>query len=127
MRTRFDFSPARRAVLLKTGALGLVAATAGWAQSSAESGRTTVSIEHVLVDTAEGRLRGQRLKGVCIFRGVRYANAPLGVARFKAAPPLARWKGVRDALTWGHPALQVRGQTFGGGEPAPDEDCLVLN
>jgi para-nitrobenzyl esterase len=28
---------------------------------------------------------------------------------------------------WGHPALQVAGQTFGIDEPAPDEDCLVLN
>src|SRR5689334_14178709 len=118
MRTRLDFSPARRALLLKTGALGLVAATASWAQSASESGGTAVAMEPVLVDTVEGRLRGQRQNGVCIFRGVRYASAPVGAARFKAAAPLAKWKGVRDALTWGHPALQVRGQTFGGAELA---------
>ena len=58
---------------------------------------------------------------------MKYAGAPVGSWRFKAAPPLAKWKGVRDALAWGHPAMQAPGQTFGIGEPAPDEDCLVLN
>ena len=81
----------------------------------------------VEVETAEGRLRGLRSNDLCVFRGVRYAGAPVGQSRFKAAPPLLKWKGVRDALAWGHPALQAPGQTFGIGEPAPDEDCLVLN
>jgi para-nitrobenzyl esterase len=87
----------------------------------------TAAGEGVLVDTVEGRLRGLRENGVCMFRGVRYAGAPIGQARFRAPPPLETWSGVRDAVAWGHPALQVRGQTFGRDEPAPDEDCLVLN
>lgn len=82
---------------------------------------------HVTVDTSEGRLRGRSQGGVSQFRGVRYAAPPLGPARFGAPQPLASWTGVRDALAWGHPALQVPGQTFGIDEPAPDEDCLVLN
>jgi len=116
-----SFSPARRTLLLQSIALGVSAAIArpGRAQSEAR--------EFVQVDTVEGRLRGVREDGICKFRGVRYAGAPLGRARFKAAPPLAKWSGVRDALAWGHPALQAPGQTFGVGEPAPDEDCLVLN
>jgi para-nitrobenzyl esterase len=51
----------------------------------------------------------------------------VGHARFKAPPPLKKWKGARDALVWGHPAVQPPRQTFGVDEPAPDEDCLVLN
>lgn len=34
----------------------------------------------VQVDTVEGRLGGQREQGLCIFRGVRYAEAPVGPA-----------------------------------------------
>jgi para-nitrobenzyl esterase len=58
---------------------------------------------------------------------VRYAESPAGTGRFLAAQPLKSWKGVRDALQWGHPAIQEPGKVFGGNEPAPDEDCLVLN
>jgi para-nitrobenzyl esterase len=122
------FSLTRREALLRTGALGLAAATSNWARAQSVSGAGFAgAAEFVEVDTVEGRLKGQRENGLCIFRGVRYAGSPTGEARFKAPPPLQKWKGVRDALAWGNPALQVRGQTFGGNEPAPDEDCLVLN
>jgi para-nitrobenzyl esterase len=122
------FSSERRALLVRTGALGVAAALvpAAWA-ASGDSSESSSRTEFVEVDTVEGRLRGQKEKGVAIFRGVRYAGAPVGKARFQAPPPLAKWRGVRDALVWGHPALQVRGQVFGVNEPAPDEDCLVLN
>jgi len=122
------FSPSRRALLLQSVGSGVFAATSrlGWAQSVPVE-RTKTSPEFVEVDTVEGRLRGSRENGVCIFRGLRYASAPVGPARFREAPPLAKWSGVRDALAWGHPALQAPHQTFGVGEPAPDEDCLFLN
>ncbi len=107
-------------MLLRTAALGLVAAAPVVRAQSAPA-------EWVEVDTIEGRLRGQKQNGVCIFRGVRYAGAPMGAARFKAPPPLKKWKGVRDALVWGHPAVQPPHRTLGINEPEPDEDCLVLN
>jgi para-nitrobenzyl esterase len=117
------FSFERRSVLLRTAALGFVAA----APVVRAPGMHAPASEFVEVDTVEGRLRGQRQNGICIFRGVRYAGSPVGPARFKAPPPLKKWRGVRDALVWGHPAVQPPRQTFGAGEPAPDEDCLVLN
>jgi len=121
-------SMARRAMLLQTVALGAMTATPRWVTAQASAGGSSAAQpEFVQVDTVEGRLRGQKENGVCIFRGVRYAGPPIGQARFKAPPPLPKWKGVRDALVFGHPALQANGQTFGRGEAAPDEDCLVLN
>jgi len=121
-----SFSPGRRRVLAQA-ALGLVAGPA-WARAQASAAGPGAGLgEPVEVETLEGRLRGRREDGVCIFRGVRYAEPPLGPLRFKAAPPLERWAGTRDALEWGHPALQVSGQTYGVDEPAPHEDCLVLN
>lgn len=128
MKNDGGFSLTRRAALLRTAAFGIASAVPlrSLAQSGSDAG-SAPRAEFVEVDTVEGRLKGQKQNGVCIFRGVRYAGSPVGAARFKAPPPLAKWKGVRDALVWGHPALQVSGQTFGPGEAAPDEDCLVLN
>lgn len=123
-----NFSPARRALLLQSVGLGVAAAIGrrSWAESNPID-LPQASREFVQVDTVEGRLRGLREDGICKFRGVRYAGAPVGRARFKAAPPLPKWRGVRDAVAFGHPALQAPGQTFGINEPAPDEDCLFLN
>lgn len=124
----FPTSTTRRALLLQTAALGAIAATPRWVTAQAGAGgNPTAQSEFAQVDTVEGRLRGRKENGICIFRGVRYAGPPVGKARFKAPTPLAKWKGVRDALLFGHPALQVAGQTSGHDEPAPDEDCLVLN
>jgi para-nitrobenzyl esterase len=118
----------RRAMLLRTAALGAMTATPRWGSAQVSAGSQQASQpEFVQVDTVEGRLRGQKENGICIFRGVRYAAPPLGKERFKAPAPLAKWSGARDALVFGHPALQTAGQTFGQREPAPDEDCLVLN
>jgi para-nitrobenzyl esterase len=128
MKSNRPVSMTRRAMLLQTAALGAMTSTPRWvtAQTSA-GGSRGAQPEFAQVDTVEGRLRGQKENGVCIFRGVRYAGPPVGQARFKAPPPLPKWQGVRDALVFGHPALQANGQTFGRGETAPDEDCLVLN
>src|SRR5256885_7686452 len=122
------FSPARRSMLIRTAALGLSAAASPLLRAQPAPGADpAIPAEFVEVDTFEGRLRGQKQNGICIFRGVRYAGAPVGAARFKAPPPLKKWQGVRDALVWGHPALQPPRQSFGVEEPAPDEDCLLLN
>jgi para-nitrobenzyl esterase len=121
------FSPARRSMLIRTAALGLSAAAPLLRALPAPDASPTTPADFVEVETFEGRLRGQKQNGICIFRGVRYAGAPVGAARFKAPPPLKKWTGVRDALVWGHPALQPPRQAFGVDEPAPDEDCLVLN
>jgi para-nitrobenzyl esterase len=123
-----EFSGSRRAAMLQMVALGVMSATSRWARAQAGSASTSAATgEFVEVATVEGRLRGQKQNGVCIFRGVRYAGTPVGAARFKAPPPLGKWKGVRDALSWGHPALQQPERTLGINEPASDEDCLVLN
>ena len=127
---RRRFSQARRAMLRQSVGLGVVAMSAmssrSWGMEIPPEAATKTR-DFIEVETIEGRLRGFRNNDVCEFRGVKYAGAPVGSWRFKAPPPLAKWKGVRDALAWGHPATQAPGQTFGVGEPAPDEDCLVLN
>lgn len=116
----------RRSLLKRAAALGVVAASSPWWSASAGAADAQAG-ELVTVDTVEGRLRGRREGDLVTFKGIPYAEPSVGKGRFLAARALKPWKGVRDALQWGHPALQEPGKVFGVGEPAPDEDCLVLN
>jgi len=68
---------------------------------------------------------------VLSFRGVPYAEPPLGPLRFAAPRPAAAWSGVRDATRFGPAAPQrpdalVRRLGLFGDEPQA-EDCLTLN
>jgi para-nitrobenzyl esterase len=83
--------------------------------------------EYAEVETAYGRIRGLRGEGLATFKGVPYAGPVAGSNRFKAAPPLKPWTGVRDALRPGPPSLQPGRTAPRGAEPAPEEDCLYLN
>jgi para-nitrobenzyl esterase len=80
--------------------------------------------QYVEVKTAYGRLRGLQGAGLATFKGISYAGPVSGANRFKAAPPLKPWTGVRDAIALGAPAIQP-GQRRN--EPPQSEDCLFLN
>jgi len=82
-----------------------------------------ISEEYVTADTNYGKIKGLRLNGVNIFKGVPYAGRISGDRRFRRPAPLERWTGVRDALTLGAPAIQAPRRN----EPEPAEDCLFLN
>lgn len=84
--------------------------------------------ESVVTETRHGKVRGIRTDGVDIYRGVPYAGPVSGRNRFKPAPPLASWTGVRDALVAGPPSIQPQQSgTFALKLPTePSEDCLTL-
>ena len=50
------------------------------------------------VRTAAGRLRGSREAGVAVFRGIPFAEPPVGALRFAAPRPVRGWDGVRAAV-----------------------------
>lgn len=77
----------------------------------------------VLGETSHGRIRGQRIRGVNIYKGIPYAGAVSGERRFRGPAPLQPWTGVLDTLQPGAPAIQPPRQN----EPPPAEDCLFLN
>ena len=84
--------------------------------------------EYIEVETKYGRLGGSRTEGLMIFKGIPYGGFVSGHNRFKAAPALEPWKGVRDALISGAPAIQTPIRpSFGKSEGMPAEDCLYLN
>lgn len=110
------------ASLATVGLVGLSRSASAW-----DSNATRLrGDEYVIIDTPHGRLRGTRDDGVSIFRGVPYAGTVAGLRRFQRPAPLEAWTGVRDALRLGPPSPQP-GRQATATEPAPAEDCLVLN
>ncbi len=79
------------------------------------------------VETDNGRIRGGHSRGAFAFKGIPYAGSVSGKNRFKAAPRVMPWTGVRDATVLGPPAIQAPGGTYGEHEPPYSEECLVLN
>ena len=125
-RSDWPESPARRAFLgriqVALGALsvpalgmrGLCSQTAG---------------NDAIAKTIYGRVRGAHRDGVIVFKGLPYAGSPAGENRFKPAPKLSPWTGIRDALVYGPQAIQPADPAWPK-EWTPavsDEDCLFLN
>jgi para-nitrobenzyl esterase len=81
-----------------------------------------------IVETKYGKLRGQVEEGLCVFRGVPYAQAPVGDLRFRPPQPPLPWSGVRDAAAFG-PMAPQGGSSLAllGADTGMAEDCLTLN
>ena len=79
--------------------------------------------------TTHGQVRGAIQDGLAVFKGIPYAGSPAGEGRFKPAPKLKPWTGVRDALAYGPQAIQPPDPAWPKEwKPAPsDEGCQYLN
>lgn len=75
-----------------------------------------------LVRTPLGALRGEVIEGVRVFRGVPFADPPVGKLRFKPPVKVKAWGAERDATTFAKAAMQDGDKEF-----AHSEDCLYLN
>jgi para-nitrobenzyl esterase len=77
-----------------------------------------------------GRIVGVRVEGACVFRGVPYAQPPVGPRRFRPPVECEPWDGVRDARDFGPIAHQFPTdleEMQGRMDLAQSEDCLTLN
>jgi len=90
---------------------------------------TTVS---TVVRTTGGAVRGTHEDGVFAFRGIPYAEPPVGDLRFRPPRRRAPWDGVLDATRFGATQLQdpdpVEARMMNTAlRPAAGPDCLNLN
>jgi para-nitrobenzyl esterase len=81
-----------------------------------------------LAHTTVGALRGTVEGGVAVWRGVPYAQQPVGERRFAAPAPLLPWTGVRDAVEHAPLPLQSRSMVAGDRHDPKirDEACLTV-
>ena len=80
------------------------------------------------IKTANGILQGTQLSGISMFRGVPYAEPPVGDLRWKEPQPVKNWEGTRKADHFAARAMQL--PIFSDMKFRSDgvsEDCLYLN
>jgi para-nitrobenzyl esterase len=93
------------------------------------------TILHVpVIQTASGKIEGTVHDGIQIFKGIPFAQAPVGDLRWKAPQPVIAWDGVKKCVDFSASPVQD--------EPIPfmcwskeylipkepiNEDCLYLN
>jgi para-nitrobenzyl esterase len=93
--------------------------------------------------TTAGKIEGvddSANSGTWFWKGVPFAQPPVGALRWRAPVEPAAWSGIRPAATFGNACLQI-GRLFGPGanntydatigamlgKPAGSEDCLFVN
>ena len=87
-------------------------------QASAQMTHTTV---------AQGEVEGVADQGMGHFKGIPFAQPPVGDLRWKAPLPAAKWEGVYQAKEFkAKPYQQTQGPARPG-QPGISEDCLYLN
>ena len=93
-----------------------------------------MALSPTTAQTQKGTLRGQIEDGIHVFRGVPFAQPPVGDLRWRRPQPTEPWDGVRDALEYGpisaqppRPAAGPFAGIMGHSQERMSEDCLYLN
>ena len=58
------------------------------------------------VRTTAGLVRGSTEDGLAVFRGIPFAQPPVGELRFAAPQPVKAWDGIRETVSFGPPPPQ---------------------
>jgi para-nitrobenzyl esterase len=124
-----------RSLVTFTLVLGLLSGCSGPPSDVPESAKLSEDVLKVMpvgtdVTTNAGRIDGESLgSDLYVFRGIPFAAAPTGDARWRAPLAVEEWDGARDAKSFGAicPQLPVLATMMGVELPATSEDCLFLN
>ena len=82
------------------------------------------------VNAPAGVVQGSVEGSLRVFKGIPYAQPPVGPLRWQPPLPLARWNGVRQATEFGAACYQPAprlSNIYAGDPMTMSEDCLTLN
>ena len=114
------------AVLLSINLVGCTEKEAGMSADMNKERVNQVSTEHGMLEGAWS----QADASIGVFRGIPYAQPPVGDLRWRAPQDLTSWTGVRQATTFGAACWQSYSDdafVWSRGEFPRSEDCLHLN
>lgn len=97
-------------------------AAAGLSACATHSGADAACAGVDVVCTSDGAVRGAAEGDTIAFKGIPYAQPPVGGLRWRAPQPAQPWQGVRDGSRFGAVCPQWDGKAVIG-----EEDCLTLN
>ena len=82
----------------------------------------------IIIETKNGKIKGYDGDGVNIFKGIPYAEPPIGELRLNKPKPKEPWKNMLDASDYRPVAPQPLPVTdFFPPPPQSEEECLNLN
>ena len=82
------------------------------------------------VEIGNGKLQGVKEGPLHVFKGIPYAQAPIGDKRWRPPVPADNWAGIRQATTFGAACMQPDHPTptiYTSDIHPYSEDCLTLN
>ena len=80
-----------------------------------------------VVSTAQGKVEGEQLGTLHVFRGIPFAAAPVGDLRWKPPVAQASWSGIRQAKSFAPACYQSPNELMNVPDQPVSEDCLYLN
>lgn len=119
--------------LLLLGLVFTFPACSGGGVSGSDAGSVDDVALGLEVATTGGSLKGDYAddsRKVTVFRGVPYAQPPVGNSRWRPPAPVKSWEGIRSATSFGPPCWQrprEYSSLYTRGDLNPSEDCLYLN
>jgi para-nitrobenzyl esterase len=91
---------------------------------------TTFAETPPVVDAPAGKMQGETVGELRVFKGIPFALPPVGPRRWQPPLPLPKWAGVRDAAKFGAACIQPKSRPesiYAWDLPSMSEDCLSLN
>lgn len=81
-----------------------------------------------IVKTNNGTIQGTQISGISIFKGIPFAQPPVGELRWKAPQPVKNWEGILKADHFSARPMQLPIYSdMNFRSPGISEDCLYLN
>lgn len=100
------------------------------AWSAAALFAVSAAAQDAVVRAPAGAVKGESSGSINVFKGLPYAQPPVGAARWKPPVEMPVWTGVRDATQFGPACIQPKarsGSIYAWDLGATSEDCLFLN